>query len=147
MQVALVRLRVIWPSERRSFDGKPTSRDQSLHTRYLSAQPEKDSENVAPSSPRARLPFSSFGRSGSLVLFSRAAGGEDAEFARARGVASLRGALASIWRIRWRVRANVWSTSSSVCWLPSSSPKRILMIFSSSGVRVFNSDAVCSFQP
>src|SRR5260370_38784745 len=102
---------------------KPTSRDQSLHTRYLSAEPEKDSENVAPSSPRARLPFSSFGRSGSLVLFSRAAGGEDAEVARARGVASLHNALASIWRIRSRGRANVWPTSASGVWPPSFSPE------------------------
>src|SRR5215472_17540917 len=47
------------------------------------------------------------------------------------GWRSLRRALASIWRMRSRVTANLPPTSSSVCSAPSSRPKRILMIFSS----------------
>src|SRR5207245_10443047 len=62
------------------------------------------------------------------------------------GWRSLRSALASIWRMRSRVTANDWPTSSSVCSLPSSKPKRILMTFSSRGVSVFNTDEVCSFK-
>src|SRR2546429_9121383 len=38
----------------------------------------------------------------------------------------LRNALASIWRMRSRVTANDCPTSSRVCSLPSSRPKRIL---------------------
>src|ERR1035437_8985078 len=60
------------------------------------------------------------------------------------GWRSLRRALASIWRMRSRVTAKFCPTSSSVCSLPSSRPKRILMIFSSRGVSVFSTCAVCS---
>src|ERR1051326_3111284 len=52
------------------------------------------------------------------------------------GWRSLRSALASIWRIRSRVTAKDWPTSSRVCSEPSSRPKRILMTFSSRGVSV-----------
>src|ERR1700731_3098995 len=38
--------------------------------------------------------------------------------------------------MRSRVTANDWPTSSKVCSLPSSRPKRILMTFSSRGVNV-----------
>src|SRR5713101_655489 len=62
------------------------------------------------------------------------------------GWRSLRSALASIWRMRSRVTANDWPTSSSVCSLPSSRPKRILITFSSRGVSVFSTDEVCSFK-
>src|SRR3989449_8660630 len=48
--------------------------------------------------------------------------------------------------MRSRVTANDWPTSSGVCSLPWSRPKRILMIFSSRGVSVFSTDAVCSFR-
>src|SRR5438270_2925 len=51
------------------------------------------------------------------------------------GWRSFRSALASIWRMRSRVTANDWPTSSSVCSLPSSRPKRILMTFSSHVLR------------
>src|SRR5713101_437981 len=62
------------------------------------------------------------------------------------GWRSLRSALASIWRMRSRVTAKDWPTSSSVCSLPSSSPKRILMTFSSRGVRVRRTCPVWSFK-
>ena len=52
------------------------------------------------------------------------------------GWRSLRGALASIWRIRSRVTLNLWPTSSSVCSDPSSRPNRIRMMFSSRGLSV-----------
>jgi hypothetical protein len=62
---------------------------------------------------------------------------EGAELAGAGlGWRSLRSALASIWRMRSRVTAKDWPTSSRVCSLPSSRPKRILMTFSSRGVSV-----------
>ena len=48
--------------------------------------------------------------------------------------------------MRSRVTANDWPTSSRVCSLPSSSPKRILMTFSSRGVRVLSTEPVCSFR-
>ena len=57
---------------------------------------------------------------------------------------SFRRALASIWRMRSRVTAKLCPTSSSVCSLPSSNPKRILTTFSSRGVKVFNTASVCS---
>src|SRR5208283_4809584 len=46
--------------------------------------------------------------------------------------------------MRSRVTAKCWPTSSSVCSLPSCRPKRILMIFSSRGLRVLSTSAVCS---
>ena len=48
--------------------------------------------------------------------------------------------------MRSRVTANDSPTSSSVCSLPSSSPKRNLMIFSSRRVSIFSTDAICSFR-
>src|ERR1700730_8014271 len=48
--------------------------------------------------------------------------------------------------MRSRVTAKDWPTSSSVCSLPSSRPKRILITFSSRGVSVFNTEDVCSFK-
>ena len=50
------------------------------------------------------------------------------------GCRSLRSAFASIWRMRSRVTAKFCPTSSSVCSLPSPTPKRILITFSSRGV-------------
>ncbi len=66
-----------------------------------------------PSSGSFRFEFrlSRFERSGGLELISRGEFEEDAELARAR-LRSLRNALASIWRIRSRVRAKVRPTSS-----------------------------------
>src|ERR1043166_1907758 len=48
--------------------------------------------------------------------------------------------------MRSRVTANDCPTSSNVCSLPSSSPNRILMTFSSRGVSVFSTEEVCSFK-
>src|SRR5713101_8502972 len=77
--------RVIRPSERRSFDGKPTSRDQLLHTRYLSAQPEKDSENVVPSSPRSASFFEFRTERQSSVILASGRRGRRGVCAGARG--------------------------------------------------------------
>ena len=54
----------------------------------------------------------------------------------------MRSALASIWRMRSRVTAKLCPTSSSVCSLPSPTPNRILITFSSRGVSVFNTESV-----
>ena len=58
------------------------------------------------------------------------------------GWRSLRSALASICRMRSRVTAKLWPTSSRVCSLPSPTPNRILMTFSSRGVSVFKTESV-----
>ena len=70
----------------------------------------------------------------------------DLSFRLRDGCRSLPNALASIWRIRSRVTAKLCPTSSRVCSLPSSNPKRILTTFSSRGVKVFNTASVCSFR-
>src|SRR5262249_8656960 len=62
------------------------------------------------------------------------------------GCRSLRSAFASIWRMRSRVTAKFCPTSSSVCSLPSPTPNRILITFSSRGVSVFSTDSVCSLR-
>src|ERR1039458_3591441 len=67
-------------------------------------------------------------------------------FREREGWRSLRSALASIWRMRSRVTANDSPTSSNVCSLPSSNPKRILMTFSSRGVSVRRTCPVWSFR-
>src|SRR5271157_2758600 len=80
-------------------------------------------------------------------LYSRGVASRNARSFRLReGWRSLRNAFASIWRMRSRVTAKLCPTSSRVCSLPSSRPKRILMTFSSRGVRVFSTDSVCSFK-
>src|SRR5881227_2558934 len=48
--------------------------------------------------------------------------------------------------MRSRVTAKLWPTSSRVCSLPSPTPNRILMTFSSRGVSVFSTDSVCSLR-
>src|SRR5215467_1248590 len=48
--------------------------------------------------------------------------------------------------MRSRVTAKFWPTSSRVCSLPSPTPNRILMTFSSRGVSVFSTDSVCSLR-
>src|SRR4051812_16771207 len=48
--------------------------------------------------------------------------------------------------MRSRVTAKLWPTSSSVCSLPSPTPNRILITFSSRGVSVFSTDSVCSLR-
>ena len=48
--------------------------------------------------------------------------------------------------MRSRVTRNERPTSSSVCSLPSSRPKRILIIFSSRGVKVFSTDCGSIFE-
>src|SRR5213592_3206722 len=48
--------------------------------------------------------------------------------------------------MRSRVTAKLCPTSSSVCSLPSPTPKRILMTFSSRGVSVLRTDSVCSLR-
>ena len=61
------------------------------------------------------------------------------------GCRSLRKAFASIWRMRSRVTAKCWPTSSSVCSEPVlPRPKRILMTFSSRGVSVAKTSSVIS---
>jgi len=79
-------------------------------------------------------------------VIARGAFQERAQLPRTRRVASLRSALAFDLAIRSRVTANRLATSSSVCSLPSSRPKRILMTFSSRGVNVFSTEDVVFFK-
>src|SRR6266571_8676967 len=61
------------------------------------------------------------------------------------GCRSFLSAFASICRIRSRVTAKCWPTSSSVCSLPlGPSPKRIFITFSSRGVKDFRTSSVIS---
>ncbi len=71
---------------------------------------------------------------------------EGAQFARPRGMPQLAQRFRFNLADASRVTANDCPTSSSVCSLPSSSPNRILMTFSSRGVSVFNTEDVCSFK-
>src|SRR4030095_5382482 len=48
--------------------------------------------------------------------------------------------------IRSRFTSKLCPTSSSVCSLPSPTPNRILMTFSSRGVSVLSTDSVCSLR-
>jgi hypothetical protein len=105
------------------------------HQESISGMERRAQFTPSSGSFRFEVHLSRFERSGGLELISRGEFEQGAELARSGGVPQLAQGLGFdlAWRIRSRVRANVWPTSSSVCWLPSSIPKRILMIFSRVG--------------